>query len=114
MKESIRVNEVNTALAAIETNLETIYGKISSISEASSILADAWSSVNATTVKGYVTKMEEDLSKLYTSVERIRGNVQMVTNAIEAADDVTINGGGATGPGAFNQSPSQFSQTSMR
>jgi len=91
MNDSIKVNEVNTALAAIESNLGIIHGKIASISEASGILVDAWSSTNADEVKVHVTNMEEDLTKLYTSIERIRGNVQMVSSAVESSDDVTIH-----------------------
>lgn len=113
MDDRIQQNEVNAALAAIETNLETIHAKIANVSNVADELSSAWSSDNATMVKGYVTKMEEDLSKLYTSIGRIKGNVQMVVSAIEAADAVKINTGGGTS-GVSHQTSSQFSQTSMR
>ena len=105
MDDRIQQNEVNAALATIETNLETIHAKIASVSNVADELSSAWSSDNATMVKGYVTKMEEDLSKLYTSIGRVKGNVQMVVSAIEAADamvkaaNVTLIGSEKIGSG---------------
>jgi len=104
MEDRIRQDVVNPALATIKSNLDTIHGKIAMVSKVADDLSSAWSSTNAANVKIYVAKMEDDLSKLYTSVARINGNVQTVANAIKDADDVTINGGGAASPSSFNQS----------
>lgn len=113
MNDSIQLNEVRTALTAIETNLDTIHAKIASVSGVAENLSGAWSSTNASNVKSYVAKMEDDLYKLYTSVGRIKGNVQTVAEAIKDADDVTINGG-SSGSRTSQQTSSYFSQSSVQ
>lgn len=88
------ISTVKTTLNSLEDVLSNLNSQISNVVDVGDTLKSAWSSSNADLVKGYITRIEEDLSLLISSVGNIKAKVNNVASAIEKADDVSINEGG--------------------
>ena len=91
--DKMNISTVKTTLSSLEDVLSNLNSQISNVVEVGDALKNAWSSTNADLVKSCVTKIQEDLSLLYSSVSNIKTKVNNVASNIEKADEVSINGG---------------------
>lgn len=94
--DKMNVSTVRTTLSSLEDVLTNLRSQISNVEEVSTTLETAWASSNANIVKGYVTKIQDDLLLLSSSVDNIKVKVNQVASAIEKADEVSINVSGTS------------------
>ena len=83
---------VNSALSSINESLGRINSEISTINDVYTTVDSAWSSENATKVKGYIMAIHEDLASLSKSVNNISAKVAQVVDNTIKSDTVIING----------------------